>query len=96
MFKAVVARNPVIDVLAMYSGTDIPDWNAVESGFQFNEGTPLTIEQANKMMEMSPIFLADKIKAPTFFMIGKKDLRVPCNQGLFLHNVLKARKIKSK
>ncbi|KAL0272657.1 UNVERIFIED_CONTAM: hypothetical protein PYX00_005534 [Menopon gallinae] len=95
-FKAVVARNPVIDVFSMYSTTDIPDWDVVESGFTFNEAVPLTIQQASKMLQVSPIFRADKIKAPTFFMIGKKDLRVPFSQGLYLYSVLKARKVKTR
>ena len=36
-YKAAGIRNPVIDILSMVAVTDIPDWCAVESGFQYDQ-----------------------------------------------------------
>lgn len=48
------------------------------------------------MRKASPIQHAHKIKAPTYLMLGSKDLRVPCSQGLELYYRLKANGIPTK
>ena len=86
----------MIDVSVMFGISDIPDWTAVECGFDYLLDTPLKVEEIAKLATKSPIYLADKIKAPTLLLLGKKDLRVPCSQGLQLHYLLKARNVKTR
>ena len=39
-FKAVVARNPVINIASMAASTDIPDWCANEAGLNYDYLSP--------------------------------------------------------
>lgn len=95
-YKAAVVRNPVVDVSVMFGISDIPDWCTVESGFDYRLDTPLKTEEVAALATKSPIYIADKIKAPTLWLLGKKDLRVPCSQGLQCHYLLKARNVTSR
>ncbi|RZC35335.1 acylamino-acid-releasing enzyme, partial [Asbolus verrucosus] len=94
MFKAVVARNPVIDVASMSIISDIPDWCYVESGYEYTQTGKLNDEVLLVMRKASPIELAHNVKAPTMLQIGSKDLRVPPHQGLEYYNRLKANGVK--
>lgn len=86
-FKAVVARNPVINVATMSTVSDIGDWTFNESGLGFNFKSP-TPDQMKKMFEMSPISHVANVKAAVYLMIGKDDLRVPPSQGReYFHNL---------
>ncbi|XP_012268922.2 acylamino-acid-releasing enzyme-like [Athalia rosae] len=98
LYKAVVARNPVIDIAAMFTISDIPDWCAVEAGFPYYESIPqpLGTEMFIKMFESSPIIHADKVRAPTLMCIGTNDLRVPSSQGKLWHHRLKANNVITK
>lgn len=99
LFKAVVAKNPVIDISTMFGTSDIPDWCAVEAGLLCNIVTgpwPEDIDMFVKMRKCSPIIHVDKVKAPTLVCIGTKDLRVPCSQGTMWYNRLKINKVKTK
>lgn len=78
----------------MYTMSDIPDWSSAETNLEFDESKPLTLDDVNKMVKVSPIQLIEKIKTPTLFLVGKKDLRVPFYQGVRMYNALKARKVK--
>ncbi|KAK6625137.1 hypothetical protein RUM43_005428 [Polyplax serrata] len=93
-YRAVANFNGVSDVCSMYTMSDIPDWASVENGFEFDESKILSMEEASRMIEVSPVQLANKIKAPTLFLVGKKDLRVPFYQGLRMYNALKSRNVK--
>lgn len=93
-YRAAVNFNGVSEITSMYTMSDIPDWATTEAGFVFDESKPLPLEDLSKMMKMSPINYCQKIKAPTFFMVGKKDLRVPYHQSLRMYNALKARDVK--
>jgi len=42
-----------------------------------------------KLVVCSPLYFIDEVKAPTLFLLGKKDLRVPQFQGLAYHHKLK-------
>lgn len=95
-YKASAVRNPVIDVAVMYGLSDIPDWCSVEGGYDFTSDSPLTLEKIDALAKKSPMFIADKIIAPTLLLLGKKDLRVPCSQGITLYNLLKSRNIKTR
>ncbi|GLV34314.1 uncharacterized protein CBL_00242 [Carabus blaptoides fortunei] len=85
MFKAVVSRNPVVDIASMSVISDIPDWCAVEVGSEYTQQGEVNNELLLTMRKASPIQYAHKIKAATYFMLGSKDLRVPCSQGLELY-----------
>ncbi|XP_060528020.1 acylamino-acid-releasing enzyme-like [Cylas formicarius] len=80
-FKAVIARNPVIDIASMSITSDIPDWCYVEAGKEYTQKGELDDDLLLKMRRISPIYHAHKVKAPTLLQIGSKDLRVPAQQG---------------
>ncbi|XP_069703712.1 acylamino-acid-releasing enzyme-like isoform X2 [Periplaneta americana] len=96
LFKAVVARNPVVDVSAMVSITDIPDWTAVESGFSFTKIDNINMTEFEKMKKCSPICYVSNVTAPTLLSIGTKDKRVPSSQGINYYYSLKANNVKTK
>ena len=93
-FKAVVARNPVVDITSMASVSDIPDWTSNEAGFpfQFSANIFKNSEIASKMYSSSPVAHAEHVKASIYLMIGKNDLRVPPSQGYEFYHMLKAMK----
>ncbi|KAI5634847.1 prolyl oligopeptidase family domain-containing protein [Phthorimaea operculella] len=90
VYAACVTRNPVIDVVAMFNSTDIPDWCAVEAGFQYKETGPVSDEEMLAMRRCSPIAHIHKVKTPTALMLGSGDKRVPMFQGLEYARRLKA------
>ncbi|XP_065201049.1 acylamino-acid-releasing enzyme-like isoform X2 [Planococcus citri] len=97
-FKAVVARNPVTNLILACFLSDIPDWATVESGFPY-EGLTAVVDNPeiiNKMMEVSPIKYIKNVKAPTLLLLGKKDLRVPPSQGLAYYHALKELNVPTK
>ncbi|XP_076680361.1 acylamino-acid-releasing enzyme isoform X2 [Andrena cerasifolii] len=100
LYKAVVARNPVIDIAAMFTISDIPDWCAAVVKYPFDESTPMPkddqIEMLVKMLKCSPIMNASKVIAPTLLCIGTNDLRVPPSQGKLWYQRLKANNVKTK
>lgn len=93
MFKAVLSRNPVTDIAAMSVTSDIPDWCAVEAGSNYTQKGPVDDELFMRMRKKSPIQYVHQVKAPTFLMIGSKDLRVPPSQGIEFYHRLKANKV---
>ncbi|XP_048482643.1 acylamino-acid-releasing enzyme [Plutella xylostella] len=96
VYKAVVARNPVIDVASMFSTSDIPDWCAEEAGFPFTEKGPVSEDQLLAMRRCSPIVHVHKVKAPTALMLGSVDKRVPFYQGLEYYRRLKANGVETR
>lgn len=99
LYKAVVARNPVIDIAAMFTISDIPDWCAAEINYTFDESKITEsnqVEMCVKMFNCSPIVHAHKVKAPTLLCIGTNDLRVPPSQGKLWYHRLKANNVKTK
>ncbi|KAJ8978652.1 hypothetical protein NQ317_019088 [Molorchus minor] len=95
-FKAVVARNPVIDLASMSVISDIPDWCYVEAGKEYTQKGEIESEILLEMRKVSPIVHAHKVKAPTLLQIGTKDLRVPCHQGTEYYLRLKANGVTTK
>ncbi|XP_059481713.1 acylamino-acid-releasing enzyme-like isoform X2 [Neocloeon triangulifer] len=89
-YKAVVARNPVIDITTMLGTSDIPDWCTAVCGMEFDKISPRQTELLVKLREMSPIWYAQNVKAPTLLMVGSCDLRVPPSQSSIYYYQLKA------
>ncbi|KAB0795385.1 hypothetical protein PPYR_12463 [Photinus pyralis] len=90
MFRAVVARNPVIDIAAMSITSDIPDWAYVETGRLYTQVGQPNVEDLLEMRKASPIQHAHRVTAPTLLQIGKNDKRVDPSQGIEYYHRLKA------
>jgi len=88
-FKAVVMRNPAVNIASMSSISDIPEWTWNESGLSYSWQAP-TPDSMTRMYNVSPIRHVKNVTAPVFLMIGKNDLRVPPSQGYELYHTMKA------
>jgi len=89
-YKAVVARNPVVNIASMTPVSDIPSWCYNEGGVSYDwlNASPAIM---TKMWNMSPISHVENVAAAVHLMVGKNDLRVPPSQGYEYYNALKAR-----
>lgn len=96
-YGAVVMRNPVTDLVANASMTDIPDWCYEEAGIPYLlEGPPSLVspEDYRRFYEISPMRHAERVTTPTLLLIGMEDRRVPPNQGrAWYHALKKARNV---
>ncbi|XP_048333988.2 acylamino-acid-releasing enzyme isoform X3 [Ziziphus jujuba] len=93
-FAAAAVRNPVCNLALMVGTTDIPDWCYVET--YGSEGKKIfteapSAEQLTFFHSKSPISHISKVKAPTIFLLGAQDLRVPVSNGLQYSRALKER-----
>ncbi len=100
-YAVAVLRNPVTDLLHVYSTSDIPDWaiaQSVNSSFDFKTGRNLFSDTSliTHLIERSSIRLIDKVKTPVLLQLGKKDRRVPYSIGLRYYECLKANQIPTK
>ncbi|XP_062108224.1 acylamino-acid-releasing enzyme isoform X2 [Humulus lupulus] len=91
-FAAAAARNPVCNLALMVGTSDIPDWCFVETygseGLNYFTEAP-SAEHLIAFQMKSPIFHISKVKTPTLFLLGAKDLRVPISTGLQYARALK-------
>ncbi|XP_006356048.1 acylamino-acid-releasing enzyme isoform X1 [Solanum tuberosum] len=91
-FAAAVARNPVCNLALMVGTSDIPDWCYAETFGEegktnFTEAT--SSEHLDAFYRKSPILHVSKVRTPTLFLLGAKDLRVPMSTGLQYARALK-------
>ncbi|KAB5545061.1 hypothetical protein DKX38_013173 [Salix brachista] len=98
-FVAAAARNPVCNLASMVGTTDIPDWcyvetYGVEGKTKFTEAP--SVEDLMLFHSKSPISHISKVKTPTIFLIGAKDLRVPLSNGLQYARALKEKGVEVK
>jgi len=98
-FLAACARNPVCNLASMVGVTDIPDWCYVETFG--TEGKTLyteapTPEHLALFHSKSPIAHLSKVKAPTLFLLGAQDLRVPVSNGVHFSRALKEKGVEVK
>ncbi|KAL4285546.1 hypothetical protein GQ457_16G029420 [Hibiscus cannabinus] len=98
-FVAAAALNPVCNLSSMVGITDIPDWCYVGS-YGTNGKTIFTeaptAEHLTQFYNKSPISHISKVKAPTIFLLGAQDLRVPVSNGLQYARALKERGVETK
>uniref|UniRef100_A0ACD5W0I6 Uncharacterized protein n=1 Tax=Avena sativa TaxID=4498 RepID=A0ACD5W0I6_AVESA len=98
-FVAAAARNPVCNLSLMVGTTDIPEWCFLE--IYGKEGKNCFTESPSSDMitqfyQKSPISHISKVKTPTLFLLGAKDLRVPVSNGLQYARTLKERRVETK
>uniref|UniRef100_A0A452ZGS2 acylaminoacyl-peptidase n=2 Tax=Aegilops tauschii subsp. strangulata TaxID=200361 RepID=A0A452ZGS2_AEGTS len=98
-FVAAAARNPVCNLQLMVGTTDIPDWCFLEvygkEGKNCFTESPLA-DTLTQFYQKSPISHISKVKTPTLFLLGAKDLRVPVSNGLQYARALKERGVDTK
>lgn len=98
-FVAAAARNPVCNLALMVGTSDIPDWCYVESygreGKNYFTEAP-SAEHLIHLYDKSPILHVSKVKTPTIFLLGAKDLRVPFSNGLQFARALKEKGVEVK
>ncbi|CAI5509579.1 unnamed protein product [Closterium sp. Naga37s-1] len=98
-FRTAVLRNPVTNLASMVGTTDIPDWCFVEAfgqpGMAAFSDSP-TAAELQTFLKASPIAYASKVKVPTLFVLGGKDLRVPSSNGLQLVHALRAQGLEAR
>jgi len=97
LFKAGAVRNPVTNIAAMATTTDIPDWTYVEAlglgAYDFGAARPPDAEQLAAMWRRSPCSHVDRISAPTLIALGMSDRRVPPSQGMEMYYALRSRRV---
>ncbi|XP_017226987.1 acylamino-acid-releasing enzyme isoform X2 [Daucus carota subsp. sativus] len=98
-FVAAAVRNPVCNLSLMVGTTDIPDWCYV--GAYGSKGKSLfteapSAEHLAELYRKSPISHVSKVKAPTLFLLGAMDVRVPIPDGLQYARALKEKGVEVK
>ncbi|CAL5196157.1 unnamed protein product [Lathyrus oleraceus] len=91
-FVAAAAINPVCNFALMVGTTDIPDWCYVEACGTIARNRfkkTLSAENLSLFYSKSPISHVSKVKAPTLFLLGAQDRRVPIFDGLQYARALK-------
>eukprot|EP01083_Nonionella_stella_P038349 104341_1 len=97
-FHCAVAHNPVTNIAAMSTMTDITDWCYIESGLPF-PSTNVTLPTADgltRMLANSPVTHAARVRTPLLMLLGGKDVRVPPAQNMEYMRILKQRGVESK
>ncbi|KAF9192562.1 hypothetical protein BGZ51_005359 [Haplosporangium sp. Z 767] len=86
-YKAAVLRNPVTDIPALLSVSDIGEWGYAVNGLPYDMAAPPTAtlsdpEVFKKLRSSSPMEHVEKVAAPTLILLGSGDRRVPPSQGI--------------
>ncbi|KAL6522701.1 hypothetical protein OROHE_016548 [Orobanche hederae] len=98
-FAAAVARNPVCNLALMVGTSDIPDWCFVEAYGTEGKSTFTESPSAEHLAlfySKSPISHISKVKTPTLFLLGARDLRVPVSTGIQYARALKEKGVETK
>ena len=97
MFRAAALRNPVTNLPAMVTTSDIPDWCYTEglgaAAYDFSSVTPIAAQSLATLHARSPIAYVQRVRTPTLLLLGMQDRRVPPSQGLEYYHLLKSRKV---
>ncbi|GFR72890.1 acylamino-acid-releasing enzyme [Elysia marginata] len=92
-FKAAATRNPVTNLVSMFSTTDIKDWIFYQAGIPFNLKSLADDKLLPQLWKASPIAYVEQVKAPLLLMLGEEDRRVPPSQGIEFWRALRARNV---
>lgn len=97
-FKSAAVRNPVCNIAAMASCTDIPDWCYFEAGLPYSSKPPSlpTAEHYAQMFNASPIRYLGQVQTPLLMLLGGADKRVPIPQAQDYAKLLKSRGVKTR
>ena len=95
-FCCASSRNPVLNLLAMFGLTDIPDWILCECGIDtvYNDEClmkPFGLKEMELIHRKSPYFFLENVVTPYQILCGVKDARVPMQQAIDYYKLLKAR-----
>jgi acylaminoacyl-peptidase len=97
LFQTAVARNPVCNIAAMFSSSDIVDWCFFEAtGENYDPKTPPTAEQYTRMFKASPIAHVGRVQTPLLMLLGAVDRRVPMAQAHDYVKLLKGRGVRTR
>jgi len=102
IYRVAVLRNPVTNIVAMHSSTDIRDWCFTEVGYSTwqNEDKIQSLmaypEMLDRMWKHSPVSHIHNCQAPTLLLLGGSDRRVPPSQGIEWHQLLRSKQIPTK
>jgi dipeptidyl aminopeptidase/acylaminoacyl peptidase len=80
-FKAAVAMSPVTDFYSEHWNSNIGAWDAWFLGGEPQDGTA-------HYQERSPVFLADRVRTPTFLTAGTEDRCTPPGQAIEFYRAL--------
>ena len=80
-FKAAVAMSPVTDFYSEHWNSNIGAWDAWFLGGEPQDGT-------TQYQERSPVFLADRVRTPTFLTAGTEDRCTPPGQAIEFYRAL--------
>jgi predicted esterase len=83
LFQTASARNPVCNIAAMISCSDIPDWCYFEGlGYPYNPKLPPNADEYKKLFQVSPIaHVHNAVNTPLLMLLGGSDKRVPPSQA---------------
>ncbi|KAM9344064.1 acylamino-acid-releasing enzyme isoform 2-T3 [Pholidichthys leucotaenia] len=95
-YKVCVARNPVINAATLLGTSDIVDWRYSSAGCNYSYTNIPSDMILDKLLKMSPIYHAFKIRNPVLLLLGAKDRRVSPHQGLELYKHLKSRNVQTR
>ncbi|KAI4305299.1 hypothetical protein L6164_028672 [Bauhinia variegata] len=98
-FVAAAALNPVCNLAVMVGTTDIPEWcyvNAIGTSARNSFTKAPSAEDLPLLYGKSPIAHLSKVKAPTLFLLGAQDRRVPICIGLQYARALKEKGVEVK
>jgi len=97
LFRSAVARNPVCNIAAMFSSSDIVDWCFFEAtGEPYDPKVPPTVEQYSRMFNASPIKHVGAVQTPLLMLLGAADRRVPMAQAHDYLKLLKGRGVRAR
>ncbi|MFG1545318.1 MAG: S9 family peptidase [Thermoplasmataceae archaeon] len=92
MFRAAISERSISNLLSMVGTSDIGFWfNTLE----LNIERPYSMDGMRKLMELSPISYAEKVKTPTMLITGEEDYRCPIEQAEQFYVALKLNNVET-